>query len=151
MSLTLEDLAQAVNQLFNKLESIEKLLHEKTEQQFKEHLKQGNRKSDNEIPPEANTYLKEAKPSSKYNNRSTSQIQKVYKAFYDSPKTMKEVDVETGIMRANICRYCKTLVAQNKLFIVGKRRCKITKSRNVTIYTSNPDLVPNHPPQLSLF
>lgn len=32
MSLTLEGLPQAVNQLFNKLENIEKLLNEKTEQ-----------------------------------------------------------------------------------------------------------------------
>ena len=64
---------------------------------------------------------------------------------------MKEVDIETGVMRANICRYCRTLVAQNKLFIVGKRRCKITKSRNVMIYTSNPDLAPKQPTQLSLF
>jgi hypothetical protein len=151
MSLTLEDLAQTVNQLFNKLESIEKLFNEKTEQQLQERLKQGHRKSDNEVPLEVNTYSKGTKTTSKYNNQGTTQIQKVYNAFYESPKTMKEVDAETGIMRANICRYCSTLVSQNKLFIVGKRRCNITKSRNVIIYTSNPGLAPNHPPQLSLF
>lgn len=79
------------------------------------------------------------------------QIQKVYNAFYENPKTMKEVDIETGVMRANICRYCSTLVDQNRLFIVGKRRCNITKYPNVTIYTSNPNLAPKHPSQLSLF
>jgi hypothetical protein len=64
---------------------------------------------------------------------------------------MKEVDIETGVMRESICRSCSTLVDQNRLFIVGKRRCSITKYPNVTTYTSNPDLAPKHPPQLSLF
>jgi hypothetical protein len=116
-------------------------------------LKQECRKKKSKVSIKANIYFggqkNGVKITNKYNNKT--QIQKVHNAFYGSPKTMKEVDAETGIMRANICRYCSTLVAQNKLFIVGKRRCKITKSRNVTIYTSNPDLAPNHPPQLSLF
>ena len=33
------------------------------------------------------------------------QMTKVFKAFYSHPKTMLMVSIETGILRANICRY----------------------------------------------
>jgi hypothetical protein len=32
------------------------------------------------------------------------QLKKVFNAFYEYPKTMKEVNTETNIMRENICR-----------------------------------------------
>jgi hypothetical protein len=70
------------------------------------------------------------------------QLKKVYQAFYSSPKTMKEVDRETGVMRENICRYCRTLRLQNRLFAVNKRRCTVTKYPKVIAWTSNPDLAP---------
>ena len=78
------------------------------------------------------------------------QLAKVYQAFYRSPKTMKEVDLETGIMRESICRYCRRLRLQNRLFPVLKRQCKVTKYPKVIAWTSNPDLVPK-PNQLELF
>ena len=69
------------------------------------------------------------------------QAKKVYASFYESPKTMKEVDAETGIMRENICRFCSDLRDQGRLYEVGERLCRITKHL-ATVYTTNPDLTP---------
>jgi len=76
------------------------------------------------------------------NNEFKAQLQRVYKALLVNPMTMKEVDVKTGVMRENICRYISTLLEQNKIAIVRQRKCIITKSNNVNEYTANPDLFP---------
>lgn len=78
------------------------------------------------------------------------QLLKVYWAFHEAPKTMKEVDREVGVMRENICRYCRTLRLQGKLHPVVKRQCSVTKFPTVTAWTTNPDLVPPSN-QLELF
>ena len=80
----------------------------------------------------------------------TGQLQTVYEAFYISPKTMKEVDAETGIMRENICRYCATLRKSGLLFLVKKRQCRVTKHQLVSTWTTNPELNPTRN-QLLLF
>ena len=78
-----------------------------------------------------------------------SQLAKVYEAFFEEPKTMKEVDAETGVMRESICRYCATLRKLEKLFPVKKRKCEITQHRAIA-YTTNPELKPEDN-QLRLF
>ncbi len=78
------------------------------------------------------------------------QLQRVYAAFFAKPMTMKEVDVETGIMRESVCRHCKKLRDQDKLFAIRKRRCTITNYPTVTEWTTNPDLAPKDD-QLSLW
>jgi len=78
------------------------------------------------------------------------QYKVVFMAFYDAPKTMKEVDVETNIMRENICRYVSMLKAKKRIALVGYRKCKITGFVKVGIYTTNPDLFPKSN-QLKLF
>lgn len=70
------------------------------------------------------------------------QLNIVFNAFFESPKTMKEVDKETGVMRESICRHVKTLRASNKIVLVGYRKCKETGHGKVGIYTTNPDLFP---------
>lgn len=77
------------------------------------------------------------------------QLKRVYKAFYNSPKTMKEADKATGVMRENICWYCRELRKSNKLYLVGRRLCSITK-HEANVYTTNPALVPAKA-QLELF
>ncbi len=74
----------------------------------------------------------------KERNHFTDQLQKVYDSFFAVPKTMKEVDKETGVMRENICWYCRTLRLQSKLHAIGKRYCSITKHM-ATVWTTNPD------------
>lgn len=73
--------------------------------------------------------------------KNLAQLIKVFNSFHDSPKTMKECDIETGVMRENICRFCAILRRYNLLFAVGRRKCQITKHW-ATIYTTNEDLMP---------
>ena len=61
----------------------------------------------------------------------------VCNAFFNEPQTMKEVDVLTGIMRENICRYVQFLRKQKSIFVVKKRKCNITK-RLATALSTNP-------------
>jgi hypothetical protein len=75
-------------------------------------------------------------------NSTENQIKAIYNAFFEYPKTMKEVDAETNVMRENICRYVSTLRNQNRIALVGYRKCKVTGNQKVGIYTTNPDLFP---------
>lgn len=81
----------------------------------------------------------------------TDQLSKVFHSFFEFPKTMKEVDVETDIMRENICRYVRTFRNEDRIALVGYRRCKITGSNRVGIYSTNPDLFPKSSNQTNLF
>lgn len=78
------------------------------------------------------------------------QLNVIFNAFFESPKTMKEVDLETNIMRENICRHVSTLRSENRIALVGYRKCKVTGFDNVGIYTTNPDLFPKSD-QMELF
>ena len=67
------------------------------------------------------------------------QIQRVSAALYRQPKTMLMVSIETGILRANICRYVAKWKKQNCIKIVRQGICPISKHR-AGFYTTNPEL-----------
>lgn len=67
------------------------------------------------------------------------QLQTVYNAFAQRPKTMLQVSFETGILRANICRYVAEFDRQDLIKLYRKGLCPITKHR-AGFYTTNPDL-----------
>ncbi|MGI6290977.1 MAG: hypothetical protein ACOXZH_05070 [Bacteroidales bacterium] len=69
------------------------------------------------------------------------QMQRVFAAFYKQPKTMLMVSIETDILRANICRYVAKWRKENRICIVRKGICPISKYR-AGLYTTNPDLFP---------
>ena len=69
------------------------------------------------------------------------QMQRVFAALYRQPKTMLMVSIETGILRANICRYVAKWEKENRICIVRKGICPISKHR-AGFYTTNPDLFP---------
>lgn len=69
------------------------------------------------------------------------QIKRVFSALHKQPKTMLMLSVETGILRANICRYIAKLRKQNSIRIVQKSICPISK-RRAGYYTTNPELFP---------
>jgi hypothetical protein len=77
------------------------------------------------------------------------QLKAVFQSFFDSPKTMKEADADSGIMRENICRYVRTFRQSKSIVVLRKRYCKVTKHL-ANEYTTNPDLFPK-PIQLTLF
>lgn len=74
-------------------------------------------------------------------NHFQAQIKRVFAAFYRQPKTMLMVSIETGILRANICRYVAEWEKQNCIRIVRKGICPISKHR-AGFYTTNPELFP---------
>lgn len=68
------------------------------------------------------------------------QMKTVFAALYKQPKTMLMVSIETGILRANICRYVAEW-RQNKTIAIAKKGiCPISK-HNAGFYTTNPELV----------
>jgi hypothetical protein len=69
------------------------------------------------------------------------QKQRVFTAFLRHPKTMLAVSIETDILRANICRYVAEWGKENRICIVRKGICPISKHR-AGLYTTNPDLFP---------
>lgn len=84
------------------------------------------------------------------NTQANEQLKVVFNSFFEFPKTMKEVDKETNVMRENICRYVSTLRNENRIALVGYRKCKVTGFNKVGIYTTNPDLFPKSN-QLTIF
>lgn len=77
------------------------------------------------------------------------QLNKVFQSFFESPKTMKEADADSGIMRENICRYVRTFRQSKSIVAIRKRYCLVTKHL-ANEYTTNPEFFPK-PTQLSLF
>ena len=78
------------------------------------------------------------------------QIYIVYKAFQtETPKTMLQVSKETGIERANICRYVAIFRKQGNIQLLYKGICSISK-HHAGFYTTNKDLFKNDN-QLKLF
>ena len=69
------------------------------------------------------------------------QIKRVFSALYKQPKTMLMLSVETGILRANLCRYVAEWEKENRICIVRKGICPISKHR-AGFYTTNPELFP---------
>lgn len=65
------------------------------------------------------------------------QLKTCYKAFRKAPKTMKMVEAETGIDRPNICRYVAFLEKRQKITVVKKDTCTITK-HHAKYYSTNP-------------
>ena len=77
-----------------------------------------------------------------------SQYDKVLSAF-STPKTMLMVARETGIERANICRYVQRAVEIGVLFFVAYNLCAITL-HVAGYYTTDKSLI-RRPMQLELF
>lgn len=65
------------------------------------------------------------------------------------PKTMLQVSIETGILRANICRYVGEMRKRNQIQIVHRGLCPITKHR-AGFLTTDPSQWPI-PAQQTLF
>jgi len=75
------------------------------------------------------------------NTHFQTQMKRVFTSLYRQPKTMLMVSIETGILRANICRYVAEWGKENRICIVRKGICPISKHR-AGFYTTNPELLP---------
>ena len=73
--------------------------------------------------PESRPYNKANIQKIKY------QYYKTSKAFGNAPKTMLQVSLETGILRANICRYVATMRKEGHISLIYKGLCPISNCR----------------------
>lgn len=80
------------------------------------------------------------KRQNKYNKR-LAQMKAVFSAFFNEPSTMKMVDVKTGVMRENICWYCRDFRKKEVLKVVKKGICPITK-HSAIYWSTNPEHFP---------
>ena len=78
------------------------------------------------------------------------QMKIVFQAFYNSPKTMLMVSFETGILRANICRYVAEWRKYDKIAVAKRGLCPITRFP-AGFYTTDPALFPTIPQIPELF
>jgi hypothetical protein len=69
------------------------------------------------------------------------QMKMVFASFQKQPKTMLAVSVETGILRANICRYVAEWKKEKRIKLVKFGFCPISKHR-AGFYTTNQELFP---------
>ncbi|WP_291914894.1 hypothetical protein [Chitinophaga sp. CB10] len=67
------------------------------------------------------------------------QMKRVFAAFKRKPSTMLMVSIETGILRANICRYVAKWQKQGSIHQLKQGLCKVSKHR-AGYYTTNTNL-----------
>jgi hypothetical protein len=78
------------------------------------------------------------------------QKQTVLKAFANEPKTMKMVEVETGIQRTNFTALLNGMYTNGAIYIAYFSKCPISGRNGVGFYTTNEQYKPESN-QLNLF
>jgi predicted transcriptional regulator len=68
--------------------------------------------------------------------KSQTQLQRIIRSFNECPKSMRMVEVQTDIMRPNICRYVKVLAKKGLIQKFQFSRCACT-GRIVVFYTTD--------------
>ena len=64
----------------------------------------------------------------------------VFQAFYQEPRTCKEVMQETGILPSSQTGFICNWLRSEAIQMTGKRICVVT-GNNVNTYTTNPDFM----------
>ncbi len=67
------------------------------------------------------------------------QMKRVFAAFQRKPSTMLMVSIETGILRANICRYVAKWQKQGSIHLLKQGLCSVSKHR-AGYYTTDTKL-----------
>lgn len=69
------------------------------------------------------------------------QMKRVFATFKRNPSTLIMVSIETGILRANICRYVVIWEKESRICIAQKGICPIPKHR-FGFFTTNHEFFP---------
>ena len=72
-------------------------------------------------------------------NHFETQMKRVFEAFKRKPSTMLMVSFETGILRANLCRYIAKWQKSNSIHKLKQGLCKVSKHR-AYYYTTDTNL-----------
>lgn len=84
-------------------------------------------------------------------NEFRAQYQIVYRSFMERPKTMFQVEKETGVVRPNICRFVAMMEEDGVIQLLYKADCPISGYR-AGFYTTDRDLFRSmYPLLLGLF
>jgi hypothetical protein len=67
------------------------------------------------------------------------QMKRVFAAFKRKPSTILMVSIETGILRANICRYVSEWQKQGSIHLLKQGVCKVSK-HSAGYYTTDTNL-----------
>lgn len=67
------------------------------------------------------------------------QKKRVFAAFKRKPSTMLMVSIETGILRANLCRYVAEWQKQGSIHLLKQGLCNVSKHR-AGYYTTDTNL-----------
>lgn len=78
------------------------------------------------------------------------QMQIIYLSLKERPKTMLQVSIESGILRANICRRVADLRKSGSVQVVRKGPCPYTRAK-AGFYTTDPALFVNSNLEPTLF
>jgi hypothetical protein len=84
-------------------------------------------------------------------NQFTTQYQIVYQSLKECPKTMLQVSIETGILRANICRYIAEMEDKGQIQVIRKGYCPYTHFRAGFYSTDDVLFTKSDTSQLKLF
>lgn len=68
------------------------------------------------------------------------QFRRVRTSFMERPKTMMEVEVQTGVMRSNITRYVATMRRRLQIQIHHYGICPVTRASGVQFLTTDENL-----------
>lgn len=66
----------------------------------------------------------------------SAQAKLVYECFHETPRTMLEVSILTGVMRSSVCRLSNNWKADGLIFIIKLDRCPMTH-RTVQFLSTN--------------
>jgi len=78
------------------------------------------------------------------------ELVEVFNAFYGIPATMRMVEVKTGVLRPNICRYVARLQKAGKIRLVRFGYCPFT-GHLAGFYSTHPEFTSNLSGQFQLF
>lgn len=80
------------------------------------------------------------------------ELEKVKKALFEKPQTMKELDIAIKVMRESICWYCRKLRQLKQLYKIRQRKCNVTGYPYVWELTTDPNKAPKQDcSQINLF
>jgi hypothetical protein len=82
---------------------------------------------------------------------SRTQYQIVYQSFEECPKTMLQVFIESGILRANICRYVADMERKGLIQVIRKGYCPYTHAVAGFYSTDKALFIKSAVSQLNLF
>ncbi|NCD68087.1 hypothetical protein [Mucilaginibacter agri] len=81
--------------------------------------------------------MQEIKPVERKRSKDSNELLRTFSAFFKEPSTMRMVEVQTGILRPNICRYVARLQKSGKIKLIKFGHCPYTK-HIAGFYSTNP-------------